>query len=82
MVLAVNLGEPAPAVKAFVTKMQLTFPHVLDPTRKFMTLLPVPGTPTTFLVDRQGRILGGGAGYRDWASPAALQLVEHVLAAR
>jgi len=39
----------------------------------------VPGTPTTFFVDRSGHVVAGGAGYRDWASPAVSQLVESLL---
>ena len=82
MVLAVNVREPAEMVKPYVAKHRLTLPHVLDTTGKVATLFAVPGTPATFLIDRQGRLLGGGSGYRDWASPAAQQLVENLLAAK
>ena len=33
------------------------------------------------LIDRAGQVVGGALGYRDWASPAAHQLVESLLAA-
>lgn len=82
VVLAVNVGESAELVKSYVAKHRLTFPHGLDTTRKIAAQFAVPGTPATFLIDRQGRLLGGGSGYRDWVSPAALKLVENLLAAR
>jgi hypothetical protein len=40
----------------------------------------VRGTPTNFLIDRAGRMRGGGAGYRDWASLEAQQLIESLVA--
>lgn len=82
MVLAVNVGEPVELVKSYVAKHRLTLPHALDTASKVATLFAVPGTPATFLIDRQGRLLGRGSGYRDWASPAAQQLVESLLAAK
>ncbi|GIX47202.1 MAG: hypothetical protein KatS3mg131_1413 [Candidatus Tectimicrobiota bacterium] len=81
MVLAVNLGEPAATVKAYVAKHRLSFPHLLDPDFTLASLLAVRATPTNFFVDRQGRLLGGGAGYRDWTTPEAHRLVEALLTA-
>jgi hypothetical protein len=37
------------------------------------------GPPTSYLVDREGRLLARGAGPRDWSSPAARKLLEDVL---
>jgi hypothetical protein len=42
-------------------------------------MFSVRGTPTNFLVDRAGRVRGGGAGYRDWNSPEARQLIKSLL---
>lgn len=42
-------------------------------------MLAVPATPTTLLIAREGQVVGGGLGYRNWASPAAHQLVESLL---
>ena len=52
---------------------------MLDPDTQVASWFGVHGTPSNFLVDRSGNILGGGAGYRDWASPAAHQLIESLL---
>jgi len=81
VVLGVNIKEAPDLVKAYVAKHRLTFPHLLDTEAKVAAMLAVPATPTTVLVDREGKILGGGLGYRDWSSPAAHQLVASLLKA-
>ena len=79
MVLGINMREAPDLVKTYVTKRRLTFPHLLDVEAKVSSMFAVPGTPTTFLIDREGQVLGVGVGYRDWASPAAHRLVESLL---
>ncbi len=82
MVLAVDMGEPASLVKAYVAERQLSFPHLLDPDFKLASMFSVRATPTNFFVDRRGYIVGGGAGYRDWTTPAARRLIEALLQER
>ena len=81
MVLGINMKESPQAVNAYIAKHRLTFPHLLDGEAKVASMLAVPATPTTLLSDRAGQVVGGGLGYRDWASPAAQQLVESLLKA-
>ena len=81
MVLGVNIKESPKAVNAYIAKHRLTFPHLLDGEAKVASMLAVPATPATLLVDRAGQVIGGGLGYRDWATPAAHQLVESLLQA-
>ena len=79
MVLGINMREAPDLVKTYVAKHRLTFPHLLDAEAKVTSMFAVPGTPTTFLIDREGQVLGVGIGYRNWASPAAHRLVESLL---
>ena len=79
MVLGVNMKETPALVKTYITKHRLTFPHLLDSDAKVALMFAVPGAPTTLLIDRAGQVLGGGLGYRDWASPAVHRLVESLL---
>jgi len=81
VVLGVNIKESSKAVNAYIAKHHLTFPHLLDGEAKVASMLAVPATPATLLVDRAGQVIGGGLGYRDWATPAAHQLVESLLQA-
>ena len=77
--LGINMHEAPNLVKTYVTKHRLTFLHLLDADAKVASMFAVPGTPTTFLIDREGQILGVGVGYRNWASPASHRLVESLL---
>lgn len=79
MILAVNMGESASQVRTYIAQQRLRFPHLLDPDYKVASMFSVRGTPTNFFIDRQGRILGGAVGYRDWTTPAAHRLIESLL---
>lgn len=81
MVLGINLREAPDLVKAYIAKHRLTFPHLLDAEARVASMLAVQATPATLLANRAGQVVGGGLGYRDWASPAASQLVESLLKA-
>jgi hypothetical protein len=78
-VVAVNMGEPADKVKSFLAQHRLNFVHVLDPDNKVTAQFAVSATPTSFFLDRRGRVLGGGMGYRDWAAAEAHQLIQSLL---
>ncbi len=62
-VLAVNLAEPADAVRAFINRLGLTFTILLDPSETVFDLYRVRGYPTTFIVDREGTIVKQHVGY-------------------
>jgi peroxiredoxin len=79
VVLGINMREAPDLVKTYVAKHRLTFPHLLDTDAKVASMFAVPGTPATFLIDREGQVLGAGIGYRNWTSPVAHRLVESLL---
>ena len=81
MVLGVNMKETPDLIKTYIARHRLTFPHLLDSDAKVASMFAVPGAPTTLFIDRAGQVLGGGVGYRDWASPAVHRLVEALLKA-
>lgn len=74
------MGEPVATVKNFIAQHRVSFPHFWDQDLKVSALFSVRATPTNFLIDREGHILGGGAGYRDWTTPEAHQLIQSLLA--
>ncbi len=73
------MGEPPDLVRAYVARNGLTFPHLVDPNYEVSPIFRVRGTPTNYLIDRKGRVRGGGVGYREWSSPEAFQLIESLL---
>lgn len=68
-ILAVNLGEKEPAMRDFVARHRLGFPILLDPARAAAKAWQVYAYPTSFLIDRQGRVRLAVAGGVDWNEP-------------
>lgn len=66
-------------VDSFVEELGLTFLILLDPAGEVFAQYGVRGLPTSFLVDRQGRIVSAEAGARDWNSQVARRVVEALL---
>ncbi len=83
VVLGVNVAEDGNAVFAFSNGLEtpLTFPLLLDEDGTVTQSWPVQGLPTTFLVDKQGRIAFGAIGGREFDSPAIVDQVRQLLAA-
>jgi peroxiredoxin len=68
-ILAVNLGEKEPAMRDFVARHRLDFPILLDPAREAAKAWRIYAYPTSFLIDRQGRVRLAVAGGIDWNEP-------------
>lgn len=79
VVLAVDLQESPRQVARFMRDFRLTFPALLDAEAEVAARYGVRGIPTTFLIDRQGRIVGSAVGPRDWAGAEARQLIRTLL---
>jgi peroxiredoxin len=79
-ILAISIDTVGPeAVEAFAKRLDLTFPIGLDPKLEVANLYTVRGLPTSFLINRYGRITTLAFGPRDWDSPAAHALMEILL---
>lgn len=57
VVLGVDANDYTADARRFVRKYGLTYPIVLDPHGSTLGHWGVPGLPTTFVVDRQGRVV-------------------------
>lgn len=55
-------------VQEFINKQRYTFPVLLDPKGETLDLFEVKGIPTTFLIDKKGKMIGKAIGPRDWKS--------------
>ncbi len=69
-VLAVNVGEPVEAIRAFLADFEpkLEFPVLLDPQGEAFQTWRVRGLPKTFVVDKRGNIIYEAEGGRDMNS--------------
>jgi thioredoxin-related protein len=78
-IVSINMGESADTVKAYIVRHDLSFTHLLDQHLQVASMFSVRATPSNFLVNRKGCVVGGGPGYRDWTAPAAHQLIVSLL---
>jgi peroxiredoxin len=78
-VLGVNIGESAAPIHTFQQKYAVSFPLLLDPLLQVATLYGVQATPTHFLINRQGQVMAGGMGGKDWAGEEARRLIGQLL---
>jgi peroxiredoxin len=75
VLLAVDVGESSERVAAFAAKQSLDFPLLLDEQAAAFDSWPVPGLPTTFIVDKRGRLAYRASGGREWDEPAILEAI-------
>jgi len=74
LAISVDYGK-GKSVKEFIDKYHYTFPVLLDPKCKVLDLFQVKGIPTTFIIDKNERMVGKAVGPRDWKSPEVISLV-------
>lgn len=81
VVLGVSLDRMSPSnMQQFLQRHQVSYPVVLDSHHQVAQQYRVQGTPTSYLIDRAGKMLGGISGPRDWSSQTARKLFAHLLA--
>ena len=67
-------------VEPFINKLGLkSFKTYLDPKSEAGRAFKVVGLPTSFLIDREGRVLGRVEGAAEWDSPKLLGILKSVL---
>ena len=63
-VLAVNLDEEKSDAKAFLKQFPVSYPVLLDPKGKVPLKYDLPGMPTSYLIDRKGKIRKVHVGFK------------------
>ncbi len=80
VVVAVSVDEGSRGrIETFSKLLDLSFPILLDPESNVSDLYKVSNMPTSFLIDRDGKIISRIVGSDDWTSTEAIQLVEKLL---
>ena len=77
-ILAVNCGEGQAEVHNFMNSNDLSFTAVLDQDGKVSGPLGIRAIPTTYLLNREGKIISMVVGSIDWDTPeirAALEIL-------
>ncbi len=76
--VTVNIKETASQVQNFFEKQKLTFTALMDITGEVSTEFGIRAIPTTFILDKNGQILGRIAGPREWDSQESVAMFENL----
>jgi peroxiredoxin len=79
VLVAVNFKDGAEQVSAFGKELHLTFPLALDGKGAVASAYGVRGLPSTYLIDRDGHLIGQVIGGREWDSEDAKAYVRRLL---
>ena len=79
VMVAINLQESPARVRSFFEKLELSFISLLDSSGAVGSGFAVRGLPTTFVLDKEGRIIGKALGPREWDSQASIALFEYLI---
>jgi peroxiredoxin len=81
--LAVSVDEGgADAVTSFMQRNNLNVPVLLDTSHAVSSQYGTYKFPETYILDREGIVRYKVIGPRDWREPAALQLLQNMIASR
>lgn len=76
--VSINLQESASQVKQFFKDFKLTFTALLDSDGEVGAHFMITSIPTTFILDKEGIIIGKVMGPREWDGKKAFALFEHL----
>jgi cytochrome c-type biogenesis protein len=66
VMLAVNAKQKRDVIKAFADENGYTYPILMDPNYKVSGKYRVRAIPVTYLIDKEGNIIGRVVGGREW----------------
>ncbi len=78
VMMGINLQESDATVLKFFKEYKLTFTTLLDSTGDVGTVFRIRGIPTTFILDKNGIIIGKAMGPREWDSRDSFALFEYL----
>ena len=79
VMVAINMQESDTQVKSFFEKLKLSFTALLDSNGEVAAGFAVNALPTTFVLDKEGRIVGAAIGPREWDSRASIALFDYLI---
>jgi peroxiredoxin len=77
--VTISIQEPASHVKNFFNINKLTFTALLDSTGETVSGFGIRAIPTTFILDKSGRMIGAVMGPREWDSKASIAMFEYLI---
>jgi peroxiredoxin len=77
--VTINLQESADQVKNFFKEYKLSFTALLDTAGEVGAMFGLYQIPTTYILDKKGRIIGKAVGPREWDSKKSISLFEYLI---
>ncbi|GHV76545.1 thioredoxin [Spirochaetia bacterium] len=77
--LSVDIMESSEEVQKFLTKNKLTFTTTLDTNGSVSDDYNIQAIPTTYIIDRDGKIIISSVGGRNWNTPGMIAAFEALL---
>jgi hypothetical protein len=71
--------DPFPSVARYVGRTGLHLPVMLDGEHRLSHVLPCPSIPTTYVLDRDGRVIARQSGTVDWWAPGTLETLRRAM---
>lgn len=68
-------------VLPFIEKLGVTFPILLDSDKAVSSVFGAHNLPLTFILDRDGNVIAGTEGARDWESEESLSVLDEMIVA-
>lgn len=78
VIVAVSTGEKSSTVSSFIKENKYSFPVFLDPTSNLGSQLASRGIPTTYIIDKKGRVIAGTIGARAYDGAEFMKLIERL----
>lgn len=78
-ILGVNVGESPEEIRAFLKQVPVNFPILLDAEGEHLKPWQVFAFPTSYVVDKQGRLRLGLFGSIEWDDPETVAKLEALL---
>ncbi len=80
--IGVDFQDDPADLEAFASKYGIAFPLAIEDLDRAKKAFGILGCPATVVIDRNGRMVGRGAGEGDWTSESARALVRSLLGIR
>jgi len=78
-ILAVNISENNNTVKQFIQNNNYTFPIMMDSNGRVSGIYGIKAIPTSFIIDREGKIIGRVSGSIHWDTPQVISAFDALL---
>ncbi|MBN2737618.1 MAG: TlpA family protein disulfide reductase [Spirochaetales bacterium] len=79
VILAVNLRESAKTTSDFMKRNKLDFTVLLDKDGSVGATYSARSIPTTYIIDRNSKVIGGMIGAREWTGDGIEKAIEEIL---